>query len=73
MDLLKNVIIRQLDSPINTSELSKVYNEVQAPAKCLHGLGKDREKSDLHLSQIVREKKIMGVSGESWNHAKILK
>ena len=46
---------------------------MQAPAKCLHGLGKDREKSDLRLSQIVIEKKIMGVSGESWNHAKLLK
>ena len=50
-----------------------MYNDVQALGKRLHGLGKDKEKSDLHLSQIVIEKKIMGVSGESWNHVKLLK
>ena len=50
-----------------------MYNDVQALGKCLNGLGKDREKSDLHLSQIVIEKKIMGASGESWNHVKFVK
>lgn len=50
-----------------------MYNNVQALGKCLHGLGKDREKSDLHLSQIVIEEKIIGVSGESLNHVKLLK